>query len=247
VATAQSVESEHRRQRLAAAEAERQRWARELHDDTLQSLSALRVGLSTAKRSGQPHTLERAVAGAIEHLEESITNLRALITDLRPASLDELGPGAAVHALAERARRHGIEVDVSIDLAYEEGRAPLRHAPELETALYRIVQEALTNAVKHGKARRAVVEIHEQDGRVLLKVRDDGEGFDPHARTSGFGLLGMYERVQLLDGTLKIGSSPSRGTTITANFPVQRRPETSEDALGQAALAVSPQEGAQAG
>ena len=93
VATAQSVASERRRQRLAAAEAERQRWARELHDDTLQSLSALRVGLSTAKRSGRPETLEQAVATAIEHLEEGITNLRALITDLRPASLDELGAG----------------------------------------------------------------------------------------------------------------------------------------------------------
>lgn len=223
VATAQSVESEHRRQRLGAAEAERKRWARELHDDTLQSLSALRVGLSTAKRLGSAQALERAVGGAIEHLEESITNLRALITDLRPASLDELGTGAAVHALAERAGKHGMDVDVSIDLAYEQGREPLRHTPELETALYRIVQEALTNATKHGKAQRAVVEIHEQDMRVLLRVRDDGDGFDPHAHTHGFGLMGMRERVQLLEGTLNIESSPSRGTTITADFPVQRR------------------------
>jgi signal transduction histidine kinase len=223
VATAQSVESEHRRQRLGAAEAERKRWARELHDDTLQSLSALRVGLSTAKRLGGAEALERAVGGAIEHLEESITNLRALITDLRPASLDELGTGAAVQALAERAGKHGMDVDVSIDLAYEQGREPLRHTPELETALYRIVQEALTNATKHGKARRAVVEIHEQDMRVLLRVRDDGDGFDSHIHTHGFGLMGMHERVQLLEGTLNIESSPSGGTTITANFPVQRR------------------------
>ncbi len=105
VATAQSVASERRRQRLAAAEGERQRWARELHDDTLQSLSALRVGLSTAKRSGRPEALEQAVTNAIDHLEEGITNLRALITDLRPASLDELGAAAAIQALAERAER----------------------------------------------------------------------------------------------------------------------------------------------
>jgi signal transduction histidine kinase len=223
VATAQSVESEQRRQRLAAAEAERQRWARELHDDTLQSLSALRVGLSTARRSGRAEALEQAVGGAIEHLEESITNLRALITDLRPASLDELGTAAAVHALAERAARHELDVDVSIDLAYEAGREQERHTPELETAVYRMVQEALTNAVKHGKAGRAVVEIHEHDGTVEVKVRDDGEGFDPTAHTDGFGLLGMRERVQLLDGKLTIDSEPDKGTTLTASLPVQRR------------------------
>lgn len=223
VATAQSVASEHRRQRLAAAEAERRRWARELHDDTLQSLSALRVGLSTAKRSNRADALEEAVTGAVEHLEESISNLRALITDLRPASLDELGTGAAVQALAERTSRHGIEIDLSIDLAYEDGRAPGRHTPELETALYRIVQEALTNAVKHGKARRAVIEINESDSEVHVTVRDDGQGFDPAAHTSGFGLLGMRERVQLLEGVFQIQSSASGGTTINATLPAYRR------------------------
>jgi signal transduction histidine kinase len=223
VATAQSVASEHRRHRLAAGEAERQRWARELHDDTLQSLSALRVGLSTAKRSKQPDALQRAVTTAIEHLEESIATLRALIADLRPASLDELGTGAAVQALAERAARGGIEVDVSIDLAYEEGRQSMRHTLELETAIYRIVQEALNNAIKHGKAQRAVVEIYESDRDVTVRVRDDGDGFDLEVRTNGFGLLGMHERVELLEGTLQIESSPSAGTTITAIVPVQRR------------------------
>ncbi len=115
VATAQSVASERHRQRLAAAEGERQRWARELHDETLQSLSALRIGLSTAARSERPEALREAFLQGIEQLEESITNLRALITDLRPAALDELGTQAAVEALAERAARHGLEVDVSID------------------------------------------------------------------------------------------------------------------------------------
>lgn len=223
VATAQSVASEHRRQRLAAAEAERQRWARELHDETLQSLSALRVGLSTAKRSEQADALDRAVSGAIEHLEDSITNLRALITDLRPASLDELGTGAAVQALCERTSQHGLQVDANIDLAYEQGREPTRHTPELETAIYRIAQEALTNAIKHGKAKRAVVELHDHGNEVRVSVRDDGDGFDPDAHTSGFGLLGMHERVQLLEGTLQIESARRSGTTITASFPVQRR------------------------
>jgi signal transduction histidine kinase len=218
VATAQSVASERQRQRLAAAEAERQRWARELHDDTLQSLSALRVGLSTAKRSGKPEALEQAVAGAIDHLEEGITNLRALITDLRPASLDDLGAAAAIHALCERAERHGIDVDVSIELADDQAR----HLPEVETAMYRIVQEALTNAAKHGDAKRAVVEVHEDETDIRMSVRDDGAGFDPSEQTEGFGLLGMQERVHLLDGTLEIDSAPGRGTTIVASFPTRR-------------------------
>jgi two-component system, NarL family, sensor histidine kinase DevS len=222
VATAQSVASERQRQRLAAAEAERQRWARELHDDTLQSLSALRVGLSTAKRSGKPETLEAAVANAIDHLEEGITNLRALITDLRPASLDELGAAAAIQALCERAQRQGIDVDVSIDLAYEQGREHERHLPEIETAMYRIVQEALTNASKHGNAKRAVVEVHEDESDIRVRVRDDGSGFDPSEHTDGFGLLGMHERVQLLDGGLSVESSPGGGTTVEASFPVKR-------------------------
>jgi signal transduction histidine kinase len=234
VAPAQSVASEHRRQRLEAGEAERQRWARELHDDTLQSLSALRVGLSTARRSQRLETLERAVSTAIEQLEDSITNLRALITDLRPASLDELGTGAAVQALAERAARNGIEVDLSVDLAYENGRETVRHTQELETAIYRIVQETLNNAIKHGKAERAVVEISEEDNEVRLRVRDDGDGFDPEARTSGFGLLGMRERVELLEGALAIESSPSSGTTVTVTIPAHRRAEAGLQSTGAA-------------
>jgi signal transduction histidine kinase len=223
VATAQSVASERSRQRLAAAEAERQRWARELHDDTLQNLSALRVGLSTAKRSGKHETLEQAVGGAIEQLDEGITNLRALITDLRPASLDELGAAAAIQALCERAERQGIEVDVSIELAYEAGHECERHIPEIETAMYRIVQEAITNASKHGGAKRAVVEVAEERGEVLLRVRDDGCGFDTNQHIDGFGLLGMSERVHLLEGTLAIESAPGAGTTVSARFPIQRR------------------------
>ncbi len=237
VATAQSVASERQRQRLAAAEAERQRWARELHDDTLQSLSALRVGLSTAKRSGKPETLELAVTHAIEHLEEGITNLRALITDLRPASLDELGAAAAIQALGERAERNGIEVDVNIELAYEQGRQQERHSPEVETAMYRIVQEALTNAAKHGNAKRAVIEVREDETDVWVSVRDDGSGFDPSEHFDGFGLLGMHERVHLLDGALSIESAPGKGTKIEARFPIRRMPDTAAGGLS----AVNPQ------
>ncbi len=227
VATAQSIASEHSRQRLAAAEGERRRWARELHDETLQSLSALRIGLSTAGRSQRPDALPQAVGQAVAQLEEAIANLRALITDLRPAALDELGVQAALEGLAERSMRHGLEVDVSIDLHYEQGRERARHAPEVETAIYRIVQEALTNAHKHGAAKRAVVEVTEQGATVQLSVRDDGAGFDPEAETEteGFGLLGMRERIELLSGKLLLDSAPGRGTTVRASIPAQRLDE----------------------
>jgi signal transduction histidine kinase len=223
VATAQSTASEVHRQRLVAAEDERGRWARELHDDTLQNLAGLRLQLSAARRTGGLDVLDEAVADAIENLKEGMSNLRALVTDLRPAALDQLGLGAAVEALTERAGRHGLEIDSSIDFADDREHEPTRHASELETAIYRIIQEALTNATKHGHAKRAVVEVHQGATTVELTVRDDGDGFDPATNTTGFGLLGMRERVQLLRGTIRVESSPGDGTTLTARFPIQRR------------------------
>ena len=223
VATAHTTASELHRQRLAAAEDERGRWARELHDETLQSLAGLRIVLSGARRTGGLQVLEDVVVRAIDDLDEGISNLRALVTDLRPAALDDLGLAAAVEVLCERASRRGLEVDRSIELAYEHGREPTRHTAELETAVYRIIQEALTNASKHGQARRAVIEICETPAAVELTVRDDGDGFDPTTSTAGFGLLGMRERVSLLRGAVHIQSAPGEGTTVTASFPVQRR------------------------
>jgi signal transduction histidine kinase len=162
------------------------------------------------------------VRDAIDHLDAEIAGLRWLITELRPAALDELGPAAAIEALAERARRFGLDVEVNVDFAYEQGRQTSRLSPELETAVYRIAQEALTNTRKHGQARLAIVEIVEDDTTVCVSVRDDGNGFDAAARTDGFGLLGMSERVELLDGTIEIDSTPGGGTRITATFPTRR-------------------------
>ena len=230
VATARSAASELGRQRLAAAEDERGRWARELHDETLQSLAGLKLSLSIARRTGGEAALEGAVTEAIEQLEDGIANLRALVTDLRPAALDQLGLAAALAALCERASRHGLEIDSSIELAFEQGREPIRHTPELESTIYRIIQEALTNATKHGHATRAVIETREDAATVQLSVRDDGDGFDPATSTAGFGLLGMRERVHLLHGTIQIGSSPGNGTTVTASFPAQRRPANARGA-----------------
>jgi signal transduction histidine kinase len=202
----------------AAVEEERRRWARELHDDTLQNLAALRLSLCAARRAGQMETMGAAVDDAIVQLQREIVNLRSLITDLRPAALDELGMEVAITSLAQRATRHGLEVDVSIELAPRCDPDPIGRRFELDTAIYRIVQEALTNASKHGRAKRASVEIRETGQAVHIVIRDDGDGFDPTAASMGFGLLGMRERVELFDGKLAVRSVPGRGSAIRATL-----------------------------
>lgn len=223
VATAQSAADERRRQSVAATEAERGRWARELHDETLQALGSLRLVLSSARRSDDPGTVTAAVDQALEQLELDITTLRALITELRPAALDQLGLEPALMALMDRTRRGGLEVDFEISLAWERGGAPSRLSPDLETGVYRIVQEALTNAGKHGAATHVDVAVRENDGQVSVRVRDDGRGFDPAAATTGFGLAGIRERVELLHGELSLTSAPGQGATVSATLPVLRR------------------------
>ncbi|HWE08213.1 MAG TPA: GAF domain-containing sensor histidine kinase [Solirubrobacteraceae bacterium] len=220
VATARSAEDEQRRQRIAAAEAERGRWARELHDETLQSLGNLRLVLAGARRRRDPDDMERAIGRALEQLELDIVSLRSLITDLRPAALDQLGLEPALLALVDRVRADGLDVVARVELA----PAPTRLAPELEAGIYRIVQEALTNALKHGAPGEARVEVVEVDGRVRVTVRDDGRGFDPDAPSTGFGLAGMRERVQLLAGRLRIRSAPGAGTTVRVLAPAVHRP-----------------------
>lgn len=223
--TAQSVATEQHRQRLAAAEQERARWARELHDETLQGLAALRIGLATADRAGGLDALTGAVRAAIGQLESDISSLRGLITELRPPVLDELGAKAAIEALAERVTSNGLIVDAAVGLAYDSGRAAQRYTPELEITMYRIVQEALSNAVKNGHATRGVVEVIEGASTIEMRIRDDGAGFDPATRTDGFGVLGMRERAALLHGTLDIESAPGQGTTVRCTLPVKHRVE----------------------
>jgi signal transduction histidine kinase len=219
VATAQSAADERRCQTLAAAEAERGRWARELHDETLQNLAALRPMLGGTRRAAGAHPVADALGEAVEQLDSDIAKLRTIIADLRPAAIDELGAGGAVKALAEQFADKGLAVDVSVDLAdHDPGR---HHPPELETAVYRIVQEALTNASKHGRARQAFVEIVERDRTISLTVRDDGQGFDPARKTPGFGMHGMRERAELLDGVLTVESAPGRGATVIGSLPVR--------------------------
>jgi signal transduction histidine kinase len=230
VATAQSVEQERLRRSLRAAEEERKRWARELHDETLQGLGGLRVLLSSARRASNPDSLHSAVETAVDQLGQEIANLRALITDLRPAALDELGLGAALEALFDRVRvLHSLEVQGLVDLDWEKGRSDTRPDADVETAVYRVIQEAITNASKHGEATSVKISVAERDHEIRFTVRDNGSGFDPSVPASGFGLGGMRERITLTGGTLEITSS-DEGTVVAASVPASRAVRDSQTA-----------------
>jgi signal transduction histidine kinase len=223
VAMAQTFDAGRRREHLAATESERARWARELHDETLQGLAALRLSLAALAEAG-PGEAKELIARTAEEVEQEIVKLRALITDLRPAALDQLGTGPGLEALAEGMRLRGLAVELNVDLAFEGGRARTRHEPELETGVYRIVQEALNNAASHAEATRVTVGVVEDERNVTVTVIDDGDGFDVSRPSDGFGLRGMRERAELLDGTIEIESTPGESTTVRAVLPARRRP-----------------------
>ncbi len=219
VATAQSVERERLRRTLAAAEQERRRWARELHDDTLQALGGLRVLLSSARRWHDVDSLHAALDGAVEQLGQEIANLRSLITELRPAALDQLGLGPALEVLCERVRdAHGLRITSTVKLG-DGGRQRLD--PEIETVVYRVVQESLTNAARHSRGEHVEVEVIDNGDQLRIAIRDDGRGFDVAAPSRGFGLSGMHERISLAGGRLEIASTGS-GTEIEAVVPSLR-------------------------
>jgi signal transduction histidine kinase len=225
IATAQLVEADRLKHSVRASESERGRWARELHDETLQELGAIKLMLQSAHTSGQPEAVDQAVQGVLEQLQLSISSLQSLITELRPASLDELGVQPALEALAKRtSTRSGLEVDTHFDLDFDSGRVSTRLTSDVESTAYRFVQEAITNAVKHSQGNTISVRVVEEDGKILITVRDDGTGFDPEGGTSGFGLLGMRERVALVAGRVFIDSEPGRGTVVRAELPALHRP-----------------------
>ena len=214
VATARSVEAERLRHSLRSAEQERSRWARELHDETLQGLAALGVLLSSGLRAGGG-ALEQAARQATEQLSTEIANLRALITELRPAALDELGLVAALEGLGRRsADVEGLEVALDVRVQEEEALDP-----ELKTAVYRLVQEALTNVAKHARAARVDVTVEQGPDALRVRVADDGGGFDAAEPTTGFGVAGMRERAALMGGELELATSAA-GTAVTATFPL---------------------------
>lgn len=235
VAVKRSVDTERLRATIAAADAERRRWARDLHDQTLQSLGGLRVLLATALRREDPDLNEQAIRQAIADIEVETDNLRGIITDLRPSMLDDLGLGPALEALIDRRRGEmGLLIEAEIDLGDDAGAAgagprastPML-APELETTVYRLVQESLTNVVKHARARNCRVMLRASEDVVMLEIADDGIGFDASRGTPGFGVSGMEERVYIAGGTLAIESG-QHGTTVRARIPVRGTPPSTQ-------------------
>jgi signal transduction histidine kinase len=222
VETARTIAAETLRLRLRASERERARWARELHDSTLQELAAVKLLLASARGAADDASRDEAIAGAAAQVDVAVGELRALVTDLRSPTLDARGVEAALEALAARTgKAAGIEVQLAVDLAWESGRNESRLAPDLESTVYRVVQEALANVMKHAHASRASVSVTEDAEFVDVSVTDDGIGI-PDSRAEGFGLKGIEERVELVGGRFDVSSEPSAGTTIRARLPVSR-------------------------
>jgi signal transduction histidine kinase len=207
---------------LQPHERERRRWARELHDETLQGLGSVRVLLSTARSHADPDQLAAAIDDALEMLTEEIQKLRHLIVDLRPAELDDIGLEAAIEKLRRRTLAlGGPDVTTEVRLAYETGSSANRLTPEIETAAYRIIQEALTNAMKHAEAGSVHIRVIDADNELVVEVRDDGRGFSGDAGDGRFGLAGMRERAALISGKLSVTSS-GEGTIIRLTAPPRR-------------------------
>jgi signal transduction histidine kinase len=143
--------------------------------------------------------------------------------------LDDVGVQPALEALAERtAATSRLQIELDIDLAYEREDEPTRLIPEIENAIYRSVQETLTNVAKHALTDRASVSMREGGGTVRIEVRDEGVGFDPDAVSGGFGLIGMRERAELVDGKLTVSSEPGAGTTVSLVVPAVHVPASLE-------------------
>jgi signal transduction histidine kinase len=221
---AKSVAEDRLRGSIEASERERGRWARELHDETLQALGALRVLLSAALRQGSPETIESAARKAVSELGAEIEGLRGLIAELRPAALDEIGLVAALQGLVDRiSATEGLAIDAELSMIDRDEQGK-RLDPAVESTIYRLVQEALTNVAKHSRAENVRLRAVMVNGVIEVSVEDDGVGFDPKAPHVGFGLPGMHERVAMAGGTLGITSSPGAGAAVRAAIPVEAKP-----------------------
>ena len=216
IENAGSVQRDALRRAVQAQEAERKRLARELHDETGQALTSILLGLAAVESSKTAEEAHAAAADLRGLVVETLQSVRRLAVELRPSALDDFGLEPALRRLGETVREGG-----TLDVQVETRLGAVRLPADVETALYRIVQEALTNAVKHAGANHVSVVVTRKATGVQVMIEDDGSGFDPAARsTGGLGLLGMRERVELLDGTLAIDTSPGAGTTLIVELPL---------------------------
>jgi signal transduction histidine kinase len=210
VELSESVERDALRRVVAAQELERQRLARELHDETGQALTSILLGLKQLEGAEAPE----AVQALRELVVATLQDVRRLAVELRPKVLDDFGLVPALERLTRGFAEHtGIAVDLEASAIAE--RLPV----EVETAIYRIVQEALTNVVKHAHAQRVSVLVTRAGGRIRAVIEDDGSGFDPTETDGGIGLIGMRERIELLDGSLAVETSATSGTTVAVEVP----------------------------
>jgi signal transduction histidine kinase len=197
------------RRLLNATEDERRRLARELHDEIAQLLTVIQLSL---------HRIDLdtpEMRRASELLTRTQQEIHRIIYDLRPSLLDDLGLPTAMKSYAEdNLVRHGLSVNLEID----EGLPP---RPEIETVIFRIYQELVTNILRHAKAEQVSIELYERDGTLVLAVEDDGQGFDPEAKSDGAGVTGMRERAALVNGTICFDTEPGMGTHVVVEIPLQ--------------------------
>ncbi len=200
-----------------AQEEERRSISRELHDEVGQTLGALLVDLGQLSRlvpSGNDQLLQNQIARIKSVAEHAVKSIRDMALLLRPPMLDDLGLLPALEWQAREVSRRGdMEVDVHSQSLSEQ------LPDEIKVCVYRLVQEALTNAARHAAAKHAVVTVKQENARIHLTIADDGKGFSPD-RTRGMGILGMEERVKRLGGTLHIHSAPGKGATVEADIPL---------------------------
>jgi signal transduction histidine kinase len=201
---------------VSGQELERRRLARELHDETGQALTSILLGLRAVEESGTPDEMSTAASHLRELVVGTLQDVRRLAVQLRPKALDDFGLVAAVERLVQTfSEATAIRVDVEAQLG--DKRLPA----EVETTLYRIVQEALTNIVKHAGASRVSILLVRSSGSATVVIEDDGQGFDPaKLREDGMGIIGMRERVELHEGRLTVESTPGSGATLVAEVPL---------------------------
>ncbi|HZB23957.1 MAG TPA: GAF domain-containing sensor histidine kinase, partial [Gaiellaceae bacterium] len=200
---------------VEAQELERRRLARELHDETGQALTSVLLGLRSLEDARTEGEMREAAANVRELVIGTLHDVRRLAVELRPKALDDFGLVPALERLTTTfAEKTGLSVE--LQTTFGEQRLPA----EVETALYRIVQESLTNVVKHARASRVSVSLALKDDGVTAVVEDDGVGFLPRDDSGGVGLLGIRERVGLLGGRVEIESRPDAGTSVVVEVPV---------------------------